>query len=122
MIKLLLLLLIICSSVSGKDQIDELMLEVDIDTLTLIGGDFNVSESSKEYQHILKQDLIDLYYNNDEKYFNDKTHLDYIDVKKIASRIDYIFSNRKLKTLTREIVFKENRVSDHFGVMIEIEV
>ena len=105
-----------------EDQIDQLMLEVSNDNLTLIGGDFNVSETSKEYQHTIKQDLTDLYYNGDESYFHDRTHMDYIDVKKIATRIDYIFSNRKLKTISREIVFEEDRVSDHFGVMMEIEV
>ena len=62
----------------------------------------------------------DLFYNGDSKYFNIPTHLDDIDVKVGSSRIDYIMSNIKFDIIERRVLFKDNRVSDHFGVLINI--
>lgn len=105
-----------------EEQFDETMIHIDKNKLNLIAGDFNVSEGSKEYHHVVGYDLTDLYYNGEKTYYHDITHLDYIDVKEEATRIDYVFSNKPLKTMKREVVFKDTRVSDHFGVYIEIEV
>jgi maltose 6'-phosphate phosphatase len=103
-----------------EDQVDALLDHVDFSNNVILAGDFNVSETSKEYEYIVSKGLHDLY--GDESHFHDVTHLDYIDVKSEASRIDYIFSNKMYNVLSREIVFKEERVSDHYGVMVEIEV
>lgn len=105
-----------------EDQFDITLEKLKEDQIHLIAGDFNISEGSKEYDHVVQSGLVDLYYNGEEKYYNDVTHIDYIDVKNEAHRIDYVFSNMKLNTMKREIVFKKNRVSDHFGVYLEIEV
>jgi len=103
-----------------EDQVDELWNHIDESRNVILGGDFNVSETSKEYQYILTKGLVDLY--GDAAHFHDVTHRDYIDVKQEATRIDYFFGNHKYNVVKREVVFKEDRVSDHYGVMIEIEV
>ncbi len=105
-----------------EDQFDKTMSNIQTEKRNIIAGDFNVSEGSKEYKHILSYNLTDLYYNNNQEYYHDVTHLDHIDVKKEATRIDYFFGSFNAKTIQREIVFKEKRVSDHFGVYLEIEV
>ena len=104
-----------------EEQVDELMKHVDPNVTTILAGDYNVSEDSKEYEYIINKNLYDLYYNGEKQYFHDYTHQPYIDVKKEAKRIDYVLSNKPFKTLEREIVFKDVQVSDHYGVYIEIE-
>ena len=103
-----------------EDQVDVLMEHLDMSKKVIIAGDFNVPEGSDEYKHVISKGFNDLYYNNEEKYFHDVTHQPYIDVKKEAKRIDYIMSNKTFNIINREIVFKEEKVSDHFGVLIEI--
>lgn len=105
-----------------EHQFDRTIEHLDSNKVQLISGDFNVSEDSKEYQYIISKGYIDLYYNGDESYFKDVTHRPYIDVKKEAKRIDYVMSNHPFKTIQREIVFKEQPVSDHYGVYLEIEL
>lgn len=104
-----------------EDQVKNLIGELDYDRTFILGGDFNVSEDSMEYQYLLSKGLNDLYYSGDNEYFHDVTHLPNIDVKTDAKRIDYIFSNKKFLIKKREIVFKDERVSDHYGVYLEIE-
>lgn len=105
-----------------EDQLDLTIKNLDLSIPQLICGDFNVPEGSKEYKYIINKGLKDLYYNNQDEFFHHVTHRDYIDVKKKATRIDYIFSNVEWTILDREIVFKDTRVSDHYGVYIELEV
>jgi endonuclease/exonuclease/phosphatase family metal-dependent hydrolase len=45
-----------------------------------------------------------------------------MDIHVESKRIDYIFSSKKVKVLNRYILFNKQRVSDHYGVYIEIEV
>jgi len=104
-----------------ENQVDLLIDNLDFDNTNLIAGDFNVSENSDGYKYVLSKGLNDLYFNNNMDYFHDVTHRDYIDEKKIATRIDYVMSNEEFDTKDRKIVFKDKRVSDHFGVYIEIE-
>lgn len=103
-----------------EDQFDRTMTHLNPNDIQLICGDFNAAETSKEYQYILSKGYIDLYHNHQDQYFSDVTHKPYIDVKKEATRIDYVFSNKPHKTIHREIVFKEKPVSDHYGVFLEI--
>lgn len=104
-----------------EDQVDELFKHLNLENDILLGGDFNVSEDSFEYQYLISKGLKDLYYNGEDKYFHDPTHRDYIDVKKEATRIDYILSNKMYQTVSRKLVFTEDRISDHYGVYIEIK-
>lgn len=104
-----------------EDQVDNLMKHVDMSRTTIMAGDYNVSEESKEYKYIINKGLNDLYYNGEDKYFHDVTHKPYIDVKKESKRIDYVLSNKKFNIIKREVVFKDPTVSDHYGVYIEIE-
>ena len=103
-----------------EEQFDKLLSNLDMTETHIIAGDFNVSQDSKEYQYIVSKGLNDVYFNNEKRYFNDVTHLPYIDVKKEASRIDYIFSNKEYRVNNIRIAFKNKRVSDHFGVFMEI--
>ena len=39
-------------------------------------------------------------------------------------RLDYIWCNKKIKVKTSEVIFNDNKyniVSDHYGVMVEID-
>ena len=105
-----------------EDQFDRTHQNLDPSKIQLICGDFNISEDSKEYEHILQKGYIDLYHNGEDEFFHQVTHMPNIDVKTDAKRIDYVFSNKPHIVLDREIVFKDNPVSDHFGVYMEIKL
>jgi maltose 6'-phosphate phosphatase len=102
-----------------EDQLDELEKHINQDRHTILGGDFNVSSDSKEYDYISSKEWCDVYYNGDIKYQSDPTHLAYIDVKTIPKRIDYIFTSFPVKTINRDIVFQHKPISDHYGVFVE---
>jgi endonuclease/exonuclease/phosphatase family metal-dependent hydrolase len=104
-----------------ENQFDRMLSHLDKDHLLLIAGDFNVSPTTIEYETLLNKGLFDLY-GSKPKHLLEPTHLKNIDLHKGASRIDYIFSNSNLEVLNRDILFKEDRVSDHFGVYMKIEI
>lgn len=89
--------------------------------ITLIGGDFNVNCGGELFNKTLNEGLIDLY-GLDENKRLDPTHEDNLDVHKFSSRIDYIFSTKTLKVLDQCIMFKENKVSDHYGLYLKIQL
>lgn len=104
-----------------EDQIDKLIKNLNSDSINIVGGDFNISPGTKEYEHIIKKGYIDLFYNDQEQYFNIPTHVKNIDGKDGSSRIDYIMSNTEFKVINRKILFNENKVSDHYGVLLEMK-
>ena len=104
-----------------EDQVDRLLTHVSDDHVLLIAGDFNVSPKTKEYGYIISKGLTDLYGNNPKHTF-DPTHIKDMDLHQGETRIDYIFANMKLEVLRREILFTKQRVSDHYGVYMEIRL
>ncbi|MBN2604621.1 MAG: endonuclease/exonuclease/phosphatase family protein [Bacilli bacterium] len=104
-----------------EDQIDRLFSNIDGVGIHVIGGDFNVSAGSNEYQYFISKGYQDVYFNHDEEYFTIPTHQDNIDVKKGSSRIDYILTNATYRLNRREILFVAYPVSDHFGVLVDID-
>jgi maltose 6'-phosphate phosphatase len=103
-----------------EEQVDKLLENLDNSKINIIAGDFNISPGTKEYDYIIKKGYNDLFYNNDMKYFNIPTHLSNIDKKDGASRIDYVMSNKKFKVLSKKILFNNDLVSDHYGVLLEL--
>ena len=103
-----------------EEQIDRLI--TNHSELTIYAGDFNVYAGSKEYDYIINKGLIDCSYFGDKKYFQHPTHIKDLDVQSGENRIDYVFTNRPVKVIDRKIVFKDNLVSDHYGVYIEFEI
>jgi len=104
-----------------EDQIERMLSHLNKEHLLLIAGDFNVSPKTNEYATLLNKGLCDLYGSNPKHLF-DPTHITDMDLHKGSTRIDYIFSNTKLEVLKRDILFKEDRVSDHYGVYIELKI
>ncbi len=104
-----------------EDQIERLVAHLDNNNVLIIAGDFNVSPKTNEYGHILSKGLIDLYGSNPKHLF-DSTHIKDMDLHKGSTRIDYLFANMHLEVLNREILFTKDRVSDHYGVYIEIRL
>ena len=105
-----------------EDHFDKTSEYAKSKNLSIIAGDFNVSADSNEYQYFINQGWNDIYYNNESKYFHEATHRENIDIKEEPKRIDYILTNKDVRTIDRQIVFVEERVSDHYGVYVEIEV
>lgn len=105
-----------------EDQVDLMVSDMNKDKLNIIAGDFNIIPNSNEYRHIVKKRLYDLFYDNNPLYWETPTHISNMDIHAESKRIDYIFSSKKLKVNKRMILFNEQRVSDHFGVYLEIEV
>ena len=105
-----------------ENQVDKLLDNLDNDKINIIAGDFNISPGSKEYEYIIKKGYIDLFYNNDIKYYNIPTHISDIDQKHGASRIDYFMSNKEFNVISRKVIFDKDMVSDHYGVLLELEL
>jgi len=105
-----------------EDQVDSLLDNLNPKELNIIAGDFNVLAGSDEYDYFINQGYIDLFYNNEKKYFNTPTHYDDTDTITVSSRIDYIMCNQKLEVTNRKILFKDKKVSDHYGVLLEIAI
>ena len=102
-------------------QIDRLHTTLQAEHI-LIGGDFNVGFGAKGYHYVVDKGYYDLFYSGDAKYALSPTHVSDMDIHSGENRIDYIFSNHPYKVIERDIVFKKETVSDHYGVYIEIEV
>lgn len=88
---------------------------------TIIGGDFNVACGSEYYEETLSMGFIDLYGKNEDKKY-DYTFENTLDVHTKSARIDYIFALNDYKVIEQEILFKNPKVSDHYGLYIKIEV
>lgn len=88
---------------------------------TLIGGDFNIFCGSDYYSKTISMGLIDLYGLNENKKY-DYTFENDLDVHKGSGRIDYIFSTKHYKAINQDILFKDQMVSDHYGLFVEIKV
>ena len=104
-----------------EDQVDRVLSHLDNNQLIIMAGDFNVSPKTKEYSYLINSGLKDLY-GSSPKYVFDSTHVSDMDLHVGETRIDYFFSNQNLEVLKREMLFKENRVSDHNGVYIELKI
>jgi maltose 6'-phosphate phosphatase len=104
-----------------EDQVDSLLDNLNQKDTNIIAGDFNVKAGSEEYNYFLNKGYIDLFYNGEKEFFNVPTHVNDMDIQVGSSRIDYIMSNKEFKIIERKIIFKDKKVSDHFGVLIEID-
>lgn len=104
-----------------EDQVDKLLDNLNPKEINIVAGDFNVKAGSKEYNYIIDKGYIDLFYNGKDEYFDIPTHVNDMDIQVGASRIDFIMSNNHFEVKNRKILFKDKKVSDHFGVMLEIE-
>lgn len=103
-----------------ENQFNELLNKLKHDHIAIIAGDFNVSPKSKEYSHILQSGLQDLYGLNPKHLF-DPTHVADMDIHSGETRIDYVFSTHRLEVLERQILYKTNPVSDHYGVYVNLK-
>ena len=87
---------------------------------SILAGDFNTIPGSKEYRHIVDKKWVDLFEFTD--YYDKPTFRgDQVSFQK-PTRIDYIMTNKKVDLLEKEILFIDDRVSDHFGVYAKINV
>jgi len=89
--------------------------------LVILAGDFNIEYGSKEYQNIIALGWVDVFDGNPEYEKAVTFKSDNVNDTK-DSRIDYIMTNKPVQLIDQEIVFIEKRVSDHFGVYVEIEL
>lgn len=109
-----------------SSQLENLLNIIDKNHITLCGGDFNVPYNSVYIEQIKKSGLIlssDIAQIDPVENPTFPGKLDSTPFLKIAKdhQIDDIFMNRPYKVLTYQIVFKDDRVSDHYGVYNEIE-
>jgi len=105
-----------------EEQFKNVMLHFDEDSINIVAGDHNMVETSKEYRFVKRHGMIDLYAMDDKKRLHDETFKG--DEFHPGSRIDYIFSDKPVTILNRKILFntEEDRVSDHFGVLLDIDL
>lgn len=85
--------------------------------LTILAGDFNIRFQSDEYKYITKQGWHDLFID-DLKFCQLPTFRGDFATNDSPARLDYIMTNHKVKCMEKEILFGENRVSDHYGIFV----
>jgi len=99
----------------------------ELDCVSILAGDFGNDVMTKAYQKIIDANYIDQYVlhkndgMHDETFINPVCWDDYQDYKPL--RLDYIFTNSlKYKAIDAQLLFpKEERVSDHKAVYIELK-
>lgn len=99
-----------------------------LDENTLIGGDFNNEPASKSYQQIIESGFTDLHESNDDNatFYADVSQAS-IEKDNVGKCIDYLFTNSdKIKVKASKRIFAKDidalRVSDHCGILIDVEV
>lgn len=105
-----------------EDQVDKLISNIVPKGISILAGDLNVASGSRSYDYVIGKGYYDLFYNDDEEFFFTPTHISDLDVQVGSNRIDYILSNTQFKLTSRKIVFKEPLVSDHMGVLIDVDM
>ncbi|MGQ9856825.1 MAG: endonuclease/exonuclease/phosphatase family protein [Fervidobacterium sp.] len=92
----------------------------------IIAGDFNVPYGSEEYKMVMKREILgskvlDCWIvanpNEPDKptFFGDK-------ISEESARIDYVFVPERFSVKSARIVFENERVSDHKGVLVNVEI
>jgi len=99
------------------------------DNLKILMGDFNTDaiNSPEDYKMILSQGLYDTYTAAIEKDSGITVggNIDGWSKNKEDKRIDYIFSNKKIKVLSSKVIFNGKNhpvVSDHYGLEVILDM
>ena len=112
-----------------SDNIQRILKRSQTDNLKILMGDFNTDaiNNPEDYKKILFQGLYDTYTDAIEK-DNGITvggNIDGWSKNKEDKRIDYIFSNRKIKVLSSKVIFNGKNhpvVSDHYGLEVILDM
>lgn len=112
-----------------SDNIQRILKRSQTDNLKILMGDFNTDaiNNPEDYKKILFQGLYDTYTDAIEK-DNGITvggNIDGWSKSKEDKRIDYIFSNRKIKVLNSKVIFNGKNhpvVSDHYGLEVILDM
>lgn len=86
----------------------------------ILAGDFNIVPGSAEYKYIIRKNWRDIFEDDDENLYPTFRGDDTTLTKSV--RIDYVMTRPVFEVLERKVLFKDDRVSDHFGVLIEIVI
>lgn len=117
-----------CETEDMTQNIQNILKRSKNDNLKILMGDFNTDAigNPEDYKNIVSQGLFDTYILAEKKD-------DGVTVNKgihgwanneSKKRIDYIFSNKKIKVKESKVIFNnknEKIVSDHFGIEVELE-
>lgn len=106
------------------EQLDRFVKENSVNRVAILAGTFNNDVSTKSYQMIINKGYIDLYRQYKPEGAYDETLILPEGYRKTNKyRLDYIFSSNKTVRVTeaRYLFDKNNRVSDHVGIMLEFE-
>ncbi|MBI9009554.1 MAG: endonuclease/exonuclease/phosphatase family protein [Tenericutes bacterium] len=104
-----------------EDQFDLATKSKMVENLFILAGDYNVVPSSKEYKHIMSKNWINLSIPTKDNVYLSTFRGDDTEHKEVR-RLDYIMTNKHVEVLKEEILFIDERVSDHYGLYIEIEL
>ncbi len=104
-----------------EEQFDLASIELLNEKLSILAGDFNIREDSKEYQHIINSGWHDAF-KGDKDFFHRPTFHGDESTEGKRVRLDYVMTNKPVNVKHKEIFFQENRVSDHMGVYVEIDL
>ena len=107
------------------EQVKRLGAGFETKKLTYLMGDFNVHDKSLGYKKMVSSGWYDTFHLADETsgLATISGKIDGWDENAESLRIDYIFSNKKLRVKKSEVLFdgkKDPVISDHFGVMVTI--
>ena len=112
-----------------SDNIQRILKRSQTDNLKILMGDFNTDaiNSPEDYKMILSQGLYDTYTVAIEKDSGITVggNIDGWSKSKEEKRIDYIFSNKKIKVLSSKVIFNGKNhpvVSDHYGLEVILDM
>ena len=118
-----------CETEDMGENIRTILKRTKNDNLKFLMGDFNTDaiHNQEAYQNIINQGLFDTYKLAEKKDsgITVNKEIDGWATSGSKKRLDYIFSNKKIKVLESKVIFNgedEEVVSDHFGLEVEIEL
>lgn len=92
----------------------------------IIAGDFNVSYGSEEYKMVMKREILGLSVLDSWMVANpnepDRPTFIGDKISEESARIDYILVPENFLVKSARIVFESERVSDHKGVLVDVEI
>jgi len=103
-----------------EEQFDQANMILSGHERVILAGDFNITPNSKEYQYIINHNWSDIF--KEDVYGNQPTFRGDASTNGKDVRIDYIMTTLQMRVISKNTLFKETRVSDHFGILAEIEL
>ncbi len=104
-----------------EEQFDAATKEFQNVDLAILAGDYNITPTAKEYDYIAEQGWQDVMSQDYELVIHPTFRGDQM-THDHPVRLDYIMTNKPVKLAYGKVLFIEERISDHYGILASIDI